>query len=163
MQLTPSLLLRSPVLILLSQYPLKIYKDFAAPLQDFTSFCLINYPQPKNDCSTYLEIYGNQATKCSFPYDMFFQYVQMRGSLEIIQFLLSCKRKWKANYGCVSTCLLRFCSTELICHPQSYWQLALSLSHFTYQMEMVRNLISLKGHLGWRPHLCGSHIVHWKN
>ena len=89
-----------------------------------------------------------------FANDMFFQYVQMRGSLEIIQFLLSCKRKWKANYGCVSTCLLRFCSTELICHPQSYWQLALSLSHFTYQMEMVRNLISLKGHLGWRPHLC---------
>ena len=80
----------------------------------------------------------------------------MRGSLEIIHFLLSCKGKWKANYGCVSTCLLRFCSTELICHPQSYWQLALSLSHFTYQMEMVKNLISLTGHLGWRPHLCNT-------
>lgn len=85
--------------------------------------------------------------------DMFFQYVQMRGPLEIIHFFLSCKGKWKANYDCASTCLHGSYSTELICHPRSYWQQPLSLSLFTYQVEMRHDLISLRCHLGGRGHL----------
>lgn len=94
-----------------------------------------------------------------FANDMFFQYVQMRGSLEIIHFLLSCKGKWKANYGCISTCLHGSYPTELICHPQSYWWLALSLSLCTYQVEMIKDLISLRGHLSWGCHPCNLEVI----
>lgn len=50
---------------LLSPCHYKTYKDFSAP-QDCAVFYSANYPQLKNNCSPYSEIYGNQATKYAF-------------------------------------------------------------------------------------------------
>lgn len=150
MQLTSSLLFNglqcAPLFILLSQHPFKTYNDFAAPmiLHHFAQLITPNQKMTVPHTWRYMVI---KQVNVPFANDMFFQYVQMRDSLEIIHFLLSCKGKWKANYGCVSTCLLRFYSTELIFHPQSYWQLTLSSSLFTYQVEMIKNLISLRSHI----------------